>query len=51
MTTDRVDISSTRLLTETQNEADFCGNQRVHRELDTPTRERVITPASEPLFD
>ena len=51
MTTDIVDISSTRLLTKTQNEADFCGNQRVHRELDTPTRERVITLASEPTID
>ena len=51
MTTDIVDTSSTRSLTETQNEADFCGNQRVHRESDSTTRVRVITLTSEPLID
>ena len=53
MTTDIVDtkLSSTRRLTETQDDTDFSGNQRVHQELDTPTRERVITLASEPTID
>ena len=51
MTTDIVDTSSTRWLTESQDDADFSGNQRVRQELDTPTRERVITLASEPIID
>ena len=51
MTTDIVDISSSRRLTETQEAADSGGNQRVHREFNMSTGERVITLASEPIIE
>jgi len=51
VTTDMEDITSTRRLTETGKSEISGGDWRVHREIDTSPRERVITLSSEPTID